>query len=67
MDKKTKRIIAMLIYLLLIFLPLIVYFAFPMPPRREWWRDLSVMMGFVGLSIAGLQFLPTARIPFRRI
>jgi predicted ferric reductase len=64
MDKKIKRIIALLIYLLLIFLPLIVYFAFPMPPRREWWRDLSVMMGFVGLSIAGLQFLPTARIPF---
>ena len=64
MKKKTKRIFALLMYLLLIFLPLIIWAAFPMPPRREWWRDLSVMMGFIGLSIAGLQFLPTARIPF---
>ena len=64
MNKKTKRILALLVYLLLIFLPLIVFFVFPMPPRREAWRDLSVMLGFVGLSIAGLQFLPTARIPF---
>jgi len=64
MNKKTKRILTLIIYLLLIFLPIIVFFAFPMPPRREWWRDLSIMLGFVGLSIAGLQFLPTARIPF---
>ncbi|MGB2954426.1 MAG: ferric reductase-like transmembrane domain-containing protein, partial [Anaerolineales bacterium] len=64
MNKKTKRVLTLIIYLLLIFLPIIVFFAFPMPPRREWWRDLSIMLGFVGLSIAGLQFLPTARIPF---
>jgi predicted ferric reductase len=64
MNKNTKRILALVVYLLLIFLPLIMFFVFPMPPRREAWRDLSVMLGFVGLSIAGLQFLPTARIPF---
>lgn len=64
MNKNTKRILAVLVYVLLIFLPLIIFFVFPMPPRREVWRDLSVMLGFVGLSIAGLQFLPTARIPF---
>jgi len=64
MNKKNKSVLALIIYLLLIFLPLIVFFVFPMPPRRELWRDLSVMLGFVGLSIAGLQFLPTARIPF---
>jgi predicted ferric reductase len=64
MKKNTKRILAVVVYLLLIFLPLIMFLVFPMPPRREAWRDLSVMLGFVGLSIAGLQFLPTARIPF---
>ena len=64
MNKITKRILTLLIYVLLILLPLIVWIIFPMPPRREWWRDLSVMLGFIGLSIAGLQFLPTARIPF---
>jgi len=64
MQTKTKRILSLLTYFLLIFLPLIVFLAFPMPPRREWWRDLSVLLGFIGLSMAGLQFLPTARIPF---
>ena len=64
MNTKTKRFLALAIYLLLIFLPLIVYLTFPMPEGRNFWRDLSVMLGFTGLSIAGLQFLPTARIPF---
>jgi len=35
-----------------------------MPAGRSTWRDLSVLLGFVGLSLAGLQFLPPARIPF---
>ncbi len=64
MDKTTKRVLSLIIYVLLIFLPLLVYLVFPMPPGRDLWRDLSIMLGFIGLSIAGLQFLPTARIPF---
>ncbi len=52
----------MCIYLLLIFLPLIVLLAFPMPAGRDFWRDFSVALGFVGLSMAGMQFLPTARL-----
>ena len=64
MRTKTKRVLALMVYLTLIFLPLIVFLLFPMPPGRSFWRDLSVMLGFVGLSMAGLQFLPTARLPF---
>ena len=64
MNKKTKRLLALIIYLLLIFMPVIVFFLFPMPEGRQWWRDLSVLLGFLGLSIAGLQFIPTARIRF---
>ncbi len=64
MNKKTKRLLALSIYILLIFMPLIVFFLFPMPEGRQWWRDLSVLLGFLGLSIAGLQFIPTARIKF---
>lgn len=64
MEKTTKRVLSLIIYILLIFLPLLIYLLFPMPPGRDLWRDLSVMLGFIGLSIAGLQFLPTARIPF---
>jgi len=64
MNNKLKRVFAIIIYLLLIFLPLIVFLVFPMQGRRESWRDLSVALGFVGLSMAGLQFLPTARMSF---
>jgi len=64
MNKKTKRLLALVIYILLIFLPVIVFFMFPMPEGRQWWRDLSVLLGFLGLSIAGMQFIPTARIRF---
>jgi len=64
MNKKTKRLLALAVYILLIFLPVIVFFLFPMPEGRQWWRDLSVLLGFLGLSIAGLQFIPTARIKF---
>ena len=64
MKTKNKRVLALLVYLALVFLPLIVFLLFPMPPGRSFWRDLSVMLGFLGLSMAGLQFLPTARLPF---
>jgi len=63
MNKKTKLFFALFIYILLICLPLIVFIFLPMPPARQWWRDLSVVLGFTGLSLAGLQFLPTARLP----
>jgi len=62
MNKRTVRALALLFYILVIFLPLIVFFIFPMPPGREFWRDFSVILGFVGLSMAGMQFIPTARL-----
>jgi len=62
MKKKKIRLFSLALYLLLILLPLIVLIAFPMPDGRDFWRDLSVALGFVGLSMAGLQFIPTARL-----
>lgn len=32
--------------------------------EREFLRELSVMLGFVGLALMGVQFVPTARLPF---
>jgi predicted ferric reductase len=64
MNKNSKRVFAIAVYILLIFLPLIVFLIFPSHERREVWRDFSVTLGFVGLSMAGLQFLPTARMSF---
>jgi len=52
------------VYLLLIFAPLLIIFIGPRPAGREWYRDFSVALGFVGLSMMGLQFVPTARLPF---
>jgi predicted ferric reductase len=62
MNIQKKRLLALSIYLLLIFLPLIALIVFPMPPGRDFWRDFSVALGFVGLSMAGMQFIPTARL-----
>jgi predicted ferric reductase len=33
----------------------------PVPAGREFWRELSVALGFAGLAIMGLQFFLTAR------
>lgn len=62
MKKKSKSFLLILFYLILIFLPVLVFFFFEMPARREFWRDFSVMLGFVGFSMAGMQFIPTTRL-----
>lgn len=50
-----------LIYLVLILSPVIVMFLGPHPEGREFWRELSVSLGFVGLAMMALQFALTAR------
>jgi len=64
MKKKELRLLIWIIYLLIVLLPLIIMLVFPMPGGRDFWRDLSVGLGFVGLAMAGLQFIPTARLRF---
>jgi predicted ferric reductase len=53
-----------IVYFLLIFLPFIILLIGPRPEGREFWREFSVALGFAGLSLMGLQFIPTARLPF---
>jgi len=64
MSKQFKRVIYLAIYFILIFLPLIVFLLFEMQYQRSFLRDLSVMLGFIGLSIGGLQLVPTTRLTF---
>ena len=64
MTKQNKGLSFILIYLILIFLPLLVFLIFGLPYTRSFWRDLSVMLGFVGLSMAGFQLIPTTRLSF---
>ena len=53
------------IYLVLVLGPLFVLLIGPTPPGRNFWREFSVALGFVGLAMMGMQFLLTAR--FRRV
>ncbi|MBN1836533.1 MAG: ferric reductase-like transmembrane domain-containing protein [Spirochaetales bacterium] len=64
MSKRARRVLGVGVYLFLILLPLILMLALPGPEKRGFWRELSVALGFVGLAMAGLQFLPTARLAF---
>jgi predicted ferric reductase len=49
------------LYLIVALAPLALIFVGPTPPGRGFWRELSVALGFVGLSTMGLQFAVTAR------
>ena len=53
-----------MLYLALVMAPLFVLLAGPMPEGIGFWHDLSIALGFAGLSMMGAQFFLTAR--FRR-
>lgn len=61
--QQTKQRLWIAVYFVLIFAPLLILLLAPRPEGRTFWRDLSVALGFAGLSLMGLQFLPTARLP----
>jgi predicted ferric reductase len=48
-------------YLALVALPLVVLLVVPMPPGLGFWWDLSMGLGFAGLTVMGAQFGLTAR------
>ena len=64
MKRRTKQLFWLLIYVILVTAPLLVLLLGPRPEGRTFWRELSVALGFAGLSMMGLQFIPTARLPF---
>lgn len=49
------------IYLVLISAPIVILLIGPVPEGREFWRELSVGLGFAGLAMMALQFVLTAR------
>lgn len=53
------------VYFIVVMTPLLVMLVGPTPPGRGFWRELSVGLGFAGLSMMGLQFFLTGR--FRSI
>ena len=49
------------VYILLTVAPLLILLIGEVPPGREFWRELSVALGFAGLAMMYLQFVLTAR------
>lgn len=64
MSDATKARLWIGIFVLVVLAPVLILFTGPHPPGRELWRELSVALGFAGLSLMGMQFIPTARLPF---
>ncbi len=62
MKTSTQRWLWLTFYFAILFAPLIVILVGPRPEPRELWRELSVGIGFVGLALVGIQFIPTARL-----
>jgi predicted ferric reductase len=62
--RKTKQILGIFAYFLLILAPFLVLLLGPRPEGRTFWRELSSALGFAGFYLMGLQFIPTARLPF---
>lgn len=64
MQRRTKQLFWIFIYFVLILAPLLVLLLGPQPGGRTFWRELTAALGFAGLSLMGIQFIPTARLPF---
>ncbi len=52
------------VFFIMLFLPLVLLMIFPRPPGREFLRELSIALGFLTMSLLGLQTIPTSRLQF---
>lgn len=66
MEKKhnLKAVFWTIMYFVGVLAPLLLLVFGPQTADRGFWRELSVALGFAGLSLMGLQFVPTGRLPF---
>jgi predicted ferric reductase len=64
LKKKFQTFLWLLMYILLTFLPLVLLMIFPKPDGREFLREVSVALGFLAMSLLGLQTIPTSRLKF---
>lgn len=64
MSDVTKAKLWIGVFMLIVLAPMLLLFVGPHPSGREFWRELSVALGFAGLSLVGVQFIPTARLLF---
>lgn len=59
-----RSIVWIAVYLFFILAPLLALLTGTLPPTRDFWTELSIALGYVGLAIMGLQFGLTARFRY---
>jgi predicted ferric reductase len=64
LNKKFLTYLNLLFYILMTFLPLVLLMILPRPEGREFLREVSVALGFLGMALLGLQTIPTSRLKF---
>jgi predicted ferric reductase len=64
-DRTITGVFWLLLYLMVVMVPVALMLTPPVPTGRGFWLELSVALGFVGLTQIGLQFILIAR--FRRV
>ncbi len=64
MKNKTRTYIWLAFYFVVVFIPLILLMILPRPDGREFLREVSVALGFLGMALLGLQTIPTSRLKF---
>jgi predicted ferric reductase len=64
LKKKALTYMWLVFYFLMVFLPLVLLMIFPKPEGREFLREVSVAIGFLGMALLGLQTIPTSRLKF---
>ena len=61
MKRRTQAMWA-LVYLCVTLVPLGIILAGPMTPRRGFWIEFAIALGFIGLAMMGIQSILTARL-----
>jgi predicted ferric reductase len=64
-DRTIGGLFWLLLYLMIVLVPVFLMLVPPVPSGRPFWLELSIALGFVGLTQIGLQFLLIAR--FKRV
>ncbi len=64
MKKRFQTVLWLVIYFLMVFLPIILLMILPRPQGREFFREIAVALGFMGMALLGFQTIPTSRVKF---
>ena len=64
MKKKIMASFWVIVFFIMLLFPLVLLMILPRPPGREFLRELSIGLGFLAMSLLGVQTIPTSRLKF---